>query len=139
MFKGRMVAIAGLLVLLGSAAGTVLGLAVAHSMDLLVRDRSGAAQAMSTIIASAAERTSGDLDFTNVSRLATFGSPKVVQQYRKYRQACSEITVRGHDDCQVLWASLIQSMRADLDNGWLGKKDIIAALWGPRNKTDEGS
>jgi hypothetical protein len=127
--------------LVGSAIGTAAALVWLASMDLFEGDRSGKAQAMSSLIeaALAAEAGDQDLDRRHSSRMTTFASGYVVRRYIKYAETCADPGLRDEADCRRLWVSVIRAMREELGNDPLRERDVVTAVWGPDGRPAEDS
>lgn len=118
--------------LLGSAVGTALTLMSLESMDILKRHNDDKIDVVLSVIKSALvdNKNVDNQDIIDKSKLSAYASPALFEAYLDYMENCSNVDISQHDECKILWAELIQSMRDDLNSGYLNKRDIIAALWG---------
>ena len=117
---------------LGFAAGTALTLLSLESVDMLNQRNDDRIDVVLSVISSALadNKTLNDHDVIENSKLFAFASPPLLGAYLDYKANCSNVDISRDDECKILWAEAIQSMRDDLETVYVSKKDIIAALWG---------
>jgi hypothetical protein len=117
--------------LLSSITGTGLTLISLNAINMLDHDRINAQQVASLLIdeASLINTGSNKENIITASKLAIYASKDVFSNYADYKEKCLDPEAMKGDECKAIWASLIQSVRSELNNEWLNKKDIVAALW----------
>ena len=118
----------------GSAAGVALTLLAADRMSLQRHDEALVLQAVSNLIEAAwsPNNRAGTRDHARLtSMLAVYASPELFKDYSTYvSQGCADPHLSEQENCKIIWAEVVQTMRKEFNNEWLNKKDIIAGLWG---------